>query len=45
MSVKVNNDRSKFGLQQGALAHTEQKAIKDPTITIVKQLKQEKPTI
>ena len=31
-----------YGLQQGALAHTEQQAIKGPKITSVKPIKQEK---
>ena len=30
-----------YGLQQGALAHTEQQAIKDPEITSVKPIKRE----
>ena len=30
-----------YGLQHGALAHTEQKAIKGPKITSVKSLKRE----
>ena len=29
--IKVNHYRSRYGLQHGALAHTEQKAIKGPT--------------
>ena len=32
---------SKYGLQHGAFAHTEQQAIKDPKMTSVKQFKQE----
>ena len=33
--------RSRYGLQHGALAHTEQKAIKGPKITSVKPSKRE----
>ena len=32
---KVNHYRSMYGLQHGALAHTEQQAIKGPKITII----------
>ena len=38
---KVNHYRSMYGLQHGALAHTEQQAIKDPKITSVKPFKRE----
>ena len=38
---KVNHYRSMCGLQQGALAHTEQQAIKGPKITSVKPFKRE----
>ena len=38
---KVNYYMSKYTLQQGSLAHTEQQAIKDPKMTSVKQFKQE----
>ena len=39
--IKVNHYRSMYGLQHGALAHTEQQAIKGPTITSVKPFKRE----
>ena len=40
---KVNHYRyrSMYGLQHGALAHTEHQAIKDPKITSVKPFKRE----
>ena len=38
---KVNHYRSMYGLQHGALAHTEQQAIKGPKITSVKPFKRE----
>ena len=38
---KVNHDRSMYGLQHEALAHTEQQAIKGPKITSVKPFKRE----
>ena len=37
--LKVNHYRSRYGLQHGAYAHTEQQAIKGPTITSVKLFK------
>ena len=37
--IKVNDYRSKYGLQHGTLAHTKQQAIKGPTITRVKSFK------
>ena len=37
----VNHYRSMYGLQHGALAHTEQYAIKGPKITSVKLFKRE----
>ena len=39
---KVNHNRSMYGLQHGALAHTEQQSIKGPEITSVKPFKREK---
>ena len=38
---KVNHYRSMYGHQHGALAHTEQQAIKGPKITSVKLFKRE----
>ena len=38
---KVNHYRLMYGLQHGALAHTEQQAIKGPKITSVKPFKRE----
>ena len=38
---KVNHYRSMYGLQHGALVHTEQQAIKGPKITSVKPFKLE----
>ena len=36
---------SKYGLQHGALAHTEQQAIKDPKNDIGKTIQTGKPTV
>ena len=38
--IKVNHYRSKYSLQRGDLAHTEQQAIKGLKITSVKLFKQ-----
>ena len=39
--IKVKQYRSMYGLQHGALAHTEQQSIKGPKITSVKPFKRE----
>ena len=46
--MKVNDYRSRYNLQHGALAHTkhaEQKAIKGPKITSVKPFKRGELTV
>ena len=40
--VTVNHYKSKYGLQQGALAHTEQQAMKGPKC---KTIQMEKPEV
>ena len=39
--VKLKHYRSKYGFQHGALAHTEQQAIKDQKMTSLKPFKRE----
>lgn len=40
-SQRENNYRKKYSLHHSTLAQPEQQAIKDPVITIVKQIKKE----
>ena len=43
--IKVNNYRSKYGLQHIAFAHTEQQTLKGPKMTSCKTIKTGKSTV